>query len=221
LDSLWPRYGLAPPVDLDAAFGRRAARHLEIGFGNGEALLAMAQTHPENDYLGIEVYRPGIGALLARVAGRGVQNLRVIRGDAAELVPSCIPDGTLAAIYIFFPDPWPKKRHHKRRLIRSSFVDVLAEKLEIGGRFHMATDWSDYAEQTLDLMESHPGFRNLAGSGCFGPRPAQRPPTKFERRGQQLGHEILDLAFERVTPLGGMGEAPVLTSCPTLHTERC
>jgi tRNA (guanine-N7-)-methyltransferase len=219
LDTLWPRFGLAPPVDLDAAFGRRAPRHLEIGFGSGEALLSMAQCHPENDYLGIEVYRPGVGALLARAAGQGVRNLRLMQGDAAELLPSGIPDGSLAAIYVFFPDPWPKKRHHKRRLIGRGFLDLLAEKLQVGGYFYMATDWADYAQQALHLLEGHGDFCNLAGCGRFAARPAERPLTKFESRGRQLGHEISDLAFERVAAPGAIGSASPPTSAGRLGAE--
>lgn len=197
LAELWPRYGVeaAGLLDLDALFGRKAQRHIEIGFGMGEALLAMAETHPEHDYLGIEVFRPGVGSLLARLAERDLHNARVCCADAVEVLQHCIPDASLSAVYIFFPDPWPKKRHHKRRLIQPAFVAMLAEKLETGGRLFLATDWEDYARQMLRVLSESRAFINLAGHESFAERPLLRPPTKFEKRGQALGHGVWDLAF--------------------------
>jgi tRNA (guanine-N7-)-methyltransferase len=200
LTALWPQYGLEPPVDLDAAFGRRAPRHLEIGFGNGDALLAMAGAHAENDYLGIEVYRPGIGSLLGRAAERGLGNLRVLQADAVEALSHIIPDAALAAVYILFPDPWPKKRHHKRRLIQAPLVALLAKKLALGGRVSIATDWAPYATQVLEVMGASSSFINLAGPNRFAQRPAERPSTRFELRGRRLGHVVHDLIFERCAP---------------------
>jgi tRNA (guanine-N7-)-methyltransferase len=198
IETLWSRYGLEPGADLDTAFGRRAPRHLEIGFGNGDALLGMAEAHPDNDYLGIEVYRPGIGGLLLRAAERGLSNLRVIQGDAVEVLPAAVPDGALAAAYVFFPDPWPKKRHHKRRLIDRPFVDLLTAKLAAGGLLYVATDWADYAEQILAVLDAHPCLRNRAAGGTYAERPTERPLTRFESRGRRLGHEVFDLLFEHL-----------------------
>ncbi|RMD71852.1 MAG: tRNA (guanosine(46)-N7)-methyltransferase TrmB [Gammaproteobacteria bacterium] len=196
LDSLWPRYGVEGPVDLDALFGRRAKRHLEIGFGRGEALLAMARAHPENDYLGVDVYSPGAGHLLRQLHEQGIGNVRVLLMDAVEVL-AWLPEASLAGVYLFFPDPWPKRRHHKRRLVQPPFVEQVASRLEPSGRFLLATDWKDYAHHMLAVMEASPHFRNLAGKG-FARRPALRPLTRFERRGRALGHEVWDLAYERL-----------------------
>ena len=200
LEALYERYGLAaegPPLDLDAVFGRRAPRHLEIGFGMGDNLLAMAAAHPENDYLGIEVYRPGMGRLLNGAAEAGLTNLRVFNADAVEVLERRIAVGALDAIYVFFPDPWPKKRHHKRRLISPPFAGLLTRKLTLGGFLYLATDWEDYAAQMLEVLNAAPGLRNTAPDGRFVARPEFRPPTKFERRGQALGHDVWDLAYLR------------------------
>ena len=199
LERLWPRYGLATdgrPLDLDAVFGRQAPRHLEIGFGKGEALLDMAQAQPEADFIGIEVFRPGAGHLLRQLEARGLDNVRVMIADAVEVLRDQIPTRSLAAVYIFFADPWHKKRHHKRRLIQPAFVDLLAERMATDGRLYLATDWQDYAEHMLAVLSASPHFRNAAGSG-YAPRFALRPLTKFERRGQHLGHDVWDLQFIR------------------------
>ncbi|OGI51688.1 MAG: tRNA (guanosine(46)-N7)-methyltransferase TrmB [Candidatus Muproteobacteria bacterium RIFCSPHIGHO2_02_FULL_65_16] len=200
LTELWPRYGVDAgdaPLDFRALFGRAAPVHVEIGFGNGDVLAAMAARHPEYDYLGIEVHRPGIGALLRRLEAAGLGNARVMRADAKEVLARNIPDAALSAVNIFFPDPWPKKRHHKRRLIQPEFAELVRRKLQPGGMLHLATDWRDYAEQMLDVLSQTPGFENTAGAGAFAPRPSVRPPTRFEERGRRLGHEVYDLSFRR------------------------
>lgn len=198
LETLWPKYGLDPgagPLDLDASFGRRAPRLLEIGFGMGDALLEMAERHPENDYLGIEVHRPGVGRLFARLEEKGLRNVRVICADAVEVLRKAIPDASLDVVYLFFPDPWPKKRHHKRRIVQPPFVALLGQKLIHGGVLHMATDWEGYAQHMLAVLSAAPGFVNTAGPGAFTLRPGERPMTKFERRGERLGHPVRDLVF--------------------------
>ena len=199
LDAYWSRFGLESSgvLDLDAIFGRRALRFLEIGFGMGDALLAMASENPGHDYLGVEVYEPGIGSLLRRLAATGVGNARVIRRDAIALLQESIPDQSLAGASLFFPDPWPKKRHHKRRIVQPFFVSLVASKLCPGGRFHLATDWEEYAQQMLDVLEAEPALVNCPGAGHFHPRPSERPKTKFECRGARLGHAVRDLVFER------------------------
>lgn len=199
LEGLWPRYGLRPEAlqDLEQAFGRPGPVTLEIGFGSGDALVALARRHPERRYLGIEVYRPGIGRVLQRLAAEGIENVRLLEGDATELLP-WLPAGVLDEILIFFPDPWPKKRHHKRRLIQPAFVVELVRVLRPGGRLHLATDWEDYALHMLEVLERAEGLENLAGPGCFATRPASRPETRFERRGRARGHRVWDLRYGRV-----------------------
>ncbi len=207
LARLLPRWGVADgegALDLDALFGRSAPRTLEIGFGNGESLAQMAAAAPEQDFLGIEVHRPGVGHLLLEIERRGLTNVRVMCGDAVEILETRIPEGALDRVLLFFPDPWPKKRHHKRRILQPPFIGRVARCLRPGGRFHMATDWEDYARQMLDTMEAAPGFRNSAGPGRFAPGPGDRPETKFERRGRRLGHGVWDLVYERC-PEGGAG----------------
>jgi tRNA (guanine-N7-)-methyltransferase len=201
LDTLWEHYGIAEcdaPLDLDAVFGRRAPRTLEIGFGNGAALAIMAAAHPECDYLGIEVHRPGVGALLLTLEKQGLENVRVICADAVAVLRSAIPDESLVAVHVYFPDPWPKLRHHKRRLIQTPFAELIARKLQAGGYLHMATDWEDYAQHMLDVLEGVPRFSNSAGAGQFTLRPAERPLTRFEQRGQRLGHRVWDLIYTRI-----------------------
>jgi len=199
LEELWQDYGITGEgvLDPDAIFGRRAPLHLEIGFGMGDALLEMARAHPENDYLGIEVYLPGVGRLLQRLREMEITNVRIDRRDAF-VVLDCLPDHCLARVYLFFPDPWAKTRHHKRRLVQTAFVKKLEQVLECGGLFHAATDWGDYARHMIGVMEAAEGFINQAGSGKFYPRPAERPVTKFERRGLRRGHEVRDLLYERI-----------------------
>ncbi|MEJ2480507.1 MAG: tRNA (guanosine(46)-N7)-methyltransferase TrmB [Acidihalobacter sp.] len=185
-------------LDLTEVFGRTAPVTLEIGFGNGESLATQAQAHPERDYIGIEVHRPGVGHLLQVVERLGLANLRVFEADAVEVLEQCVADDSLAVIQVFFPDPWHKKRHHKRRLIQPEFVALLARKLAPGGRIHLATDWRDYAEHMCEVMEAVPELANLHGPRAFAPQPTDRPPTKFEQRGKRLGHGVWDLIYRRV-----------------------
>jgi tRNA (guanine-N7-)-methyltransferase len=200
MDVLFPRFGIEAGegmLDLDSVFGRSAPRILEIGFGNGESLAEIASNHPENDYLGIEVHRPGVGHLLMRIEELGLTNLRVMCADAVEILEKQIPDGSLDALYLFFPDPWHKKRHHKRRQVRPEWAQLVRRKLKIGGRLHMATDWENYAEHMLEVLGAAEGFRNTSPRGDYVPKPDYRPETKFERRGQRLGHGVWDLVFEK------------------------
>ncbi len=200
LADLWPGYGVeysATPLDLDALFGRRAPRTLEIGFGNGEHLAKLAAAHPERDYLGIEVHRPGVGHLLMLAEKTGLTNVRVSDHDAVEVLREQIPAGGLDEVLVLFPDPWHKKRHHKRRLIQPPFVELLASRLRPGGVFRLATDWEEYALQMLEVLRGSSSFTNLSPSGDWIPRPEERAPTRFEKRGERLGHGVWDLAFAR------------------------
>ena len=198
-EELLPRFGIPyrdAPLDLDRAFGREAPRILEIGFGMGETTAHIAARHPENDYLGIEVHTPGVGSLLKRVAGAGLANVRVIQHDAVEVLRAMVPPASLDGVHIYFPDPWPKKRHHKRRLIQPPFISLLASRLKPGAYLHAATDWEDYAQQMLDVLSSEPTLVNTTAAG-FAPRPEWRPETKFEARGLKLGHRVWDVLFRR------------------------
>ncbi len=200
LATLWTRFGIDLPdgaLDLDACFGRRAPRVLEIGFGDGEALVALARQHPELDCLGIEVHRPGVGHLLLQLESEGIGNVRVMCADAAEVLEHHLPDASLDRMLLFFPDPWAKKRHHKRRIVQPAFAELVRHRLKLGGRLEMATDWEDCARHMREVMEATAGFENLAGVGRYVPRPDDRPPTRFERRGERLGHRVWDLAFTR------------------------
>ena len=201
LDELLPRYAISPElgfVDLDAVYGRHAPHILEIGFGNGAALADMAATHPQNDYLGIEVHRPGVGSLLLRIEELELSNVRVVCADAVDVLRHQICDEALDRVLLFFPDPWHKKRHHKRRLLQSEFVALLRGKLKSRGVLHAATDWEDYAQHMMQVLSEAAGWHNVAGPGQFCERPEYRPVTKFERRGQRLGHGVWDLMFERI-----------------------
>ena len=196
---LWPRYGIADdggPIDFEAFFGRDAPRTLEIGFGNGDALVALAAEHPGEDFLGIEVHRPGVGHLLLRAEALGLTNLRVASRDAVEVLGARVADGTLDNVLLYFPDPWPKKRHHKRRIVQPAFVELVTRKLKTGGRFRLATDWQPYAANRLEGLSASTALENEHGDG-YAPRPASRPLTRFERRGQRLGHEVWDLSFRK------------------------
>ncbi len=200
LTFLWSRYGVDAGerlFDFAEIFGRQAPRVLEIGFGDGVSLLQQAQMHPENDYLGIEVHRPGAGRLLHALEMAELTHVRVVCEDAVSVLRQNIPDQSLDVVQLYFPDPWPKKRHHKRRIVQPDFVQQVRAKLRDGGRFHLATDWENYARQMMTVLSSAPGYRNTAGSGNFVPRPDSRPLTKFEQRGQRLGHGVWDLTFER------------------------
>lgn len=199
LGELLPRFGvtLDGMLDLDVVFGRSAPRTLEIGFGNGASLAIMAAQAPEHDFLGIEVHRPGVGHLLQEIERLALSNLRVICADAVEVLQQHVPPASLDHVLLFFPDPWPKKRHHKRRILQASFVELIRARLKPGGNFHMATDWQEYAEQMLEVMDNAPGFSNSAGRGQYAVKPDYRPETKFERRGLRLGHGVWDLVFVR------------------------
>ena len=201
LVELWPKYGVefAPePLEHLALYGRHAPRTLEIGFGNGENLAALALAHPERDFLGIEVHRPGVGRLLRALESQHLTNVRLICHDAVEVLAQQIAPQWLQEILIFFPDPWPKKRHHKRRLLQPAFVQQLAERLVPGGVLRIATDWQPYALEMLTTLGAIARFENLAAGGTFVAPPAERQPTRFERRGARLGHEVFDLAFRRI-----------------------
>ncbi|MBL8268418.1 tRNA (guanosine(46)-N7)-methyltransferase TrmB [Steroidobacter sp.] len=203
LEELWPKYGIefsAQPLDLDQTFGRRAPRMLEIGFGAGEAMLAFAQAHPELDCIGVEVHKPGVGHLLLGAETAGLSNLRVICHDAVDVLQQQLAPGSLQLIHIFFPDPWHKKRHHKRRLIQPEFVEILARSLAIGGTLRLATDWEHYAMHMREVLDASPLFANEAAETGFVTRNEERPLTRFERRGQRLGHGVWDLSYRRLDP---------------------
>jgi tRNA (guanine-N7-)-methyltransferase len=197
---LWPVYGLpneGGPLDLTAIFGRAAAVTLEIGFGNGDSLAALAAGHPERDYLGIEVHPPGVGHLMRLGHEAGCRNLRILCADAVEALQSRIADAALDEVLLYFPDPWPKKRHHKRRIVQPAFLDLVARKLRPGGVLRMATDWEHYAAHMLETASRCTSLENLSPAGDYVERPASRPVTRFERRGQRLGHGVWDLAFRK------------------------
>lgn len=201
IDTQWSKYGLEVDgqlLDLVALFGREAPTIVEIGFGMGKSLAEMAEANPEQNYIGIEVHRPGVGALLKLVEEKGLTNIRVFNHDAVEVFEQSIPKGSLDAVYLFFPDPWHKKRHHKRRIVQPAFAQMVADHLKTGGHFHMATDWENYAEHMMEVMSVAERYRNSAGGQAYTPRPDYRPLTKFEQRGHRLGHGVWDLIFERV-----------------------
>lgn len=202
VERLWAQYGLDPAAgmfDPPGLFPGSTRLVVEIGFGMGHTLAELAARDPGNCFIGIEVHRPGVGKLLALAEEQGLTNIRVYCHDAVEVLEHCIPDAALDALLLFFPDPWHKKRHHKRRLVQPEFVRLVQRKLKPGGIFHLATDWEDYAQQMLETIETQPGWLNLAGAGCFAPRPQTRPQTRFEARGLSLGHEVRDLMFSRTT----------------------
>lgn len=197
-DALMPVYGVEfrnEFIDFGRLFGRRAPIVLEIGFGMGETTAEIAALHPETDYLGIEVHTPGVGSLLKQIGERGLGNLRIVQHDAVEVLREMIAPDALDGVHIFFPDPWPKKRHHKRRLVQPGLVALLASRLKPGGYLHLATDWQEYAEQMLAVLRAEPGMENTAAD--FAPRPAYRPQTKFEARGLRLGHGVWDMVFRK------------------------
>jgi len=200
LDELFPRFGIEAshtPIDFATMYGREAPVILEIGFGNGDTLATIARNNPENNYLGIEVHRPGVGHLLMRIEEYGLSNVRVMCADAVEVLQRQIADGTLEAVYLFFPDPWHKKRHHKRRQVQPEWTQLIRRKLKIGGYLHMATDWQEYAEHMLTTLENAEGFTNQSARSDYIERPDYRPITKFEQRGTRLGHGVWDLMFLR------------------------
>ena len=197
LNQLWPVYGVDFKPELlnfESLFNRCATVTLEIGFGNGDSLLQQTESNPQINYLGIEVHRPGVGHLLRMADDAGISNLRVINHDAVEVLQQQIPDCSLDCVQLFFPDPWHKKRHHKRRIVKAGFIQQVHQKLKPGGLFHLATDWEDYAEHMLAEMERADGFTNKAGKGYYA-KNTGRPPTKFEHRGRRLGHGVWDLLY--------------------------
>ena len=195
---LMPRYGVPfreAPVEYAQLFGRRAPVIAEIGFGMGETTATIAASHPENDYLAIEVHGPGVGSLLKRIDEGAIANIRIVQHDAVEVLRHMVAAGSLAAIHVFFPDPWPKKRHHKRRLIQPPFVTLLASRMRSGALLHACTDWEDYASSMLEVLSAEPSLKNTASG--YAVRPDTRPQTRFERRGLQLGHVVRDLVFRK------------------------
>jgi tRNA (guanine-N7-)-methyltransferase len=200
LEVLWPQYGLHADRQLEPEkiFGRKAPLTLEIGFGNGAALALMAAADPAMDFIGIEVHRPGIGRLLLELEKQGIGNIRIYREDAVQIMQHCLPPACLDRLLLFFPDPWHKKRHHKRRIVQPEFIESAASLLRPGGILHMATDWEDYAAQMLEVTQRSGAFRNCGGSDNYSPRPDYRPVTRFELRGLKLGHGVRDLLFERI-----------------------
>lgn len=196
-DELYPRYGVTPssPLDFRALFGNASPVVLEIGFGMGETTAAIAAMQPDVNFLGVEMHQPGVGALLRRIEGQQLTNVRVLRHDAVDVVERMIPAASLCGIHVYFPDPWPKKRHHKRRLLQPAFVHALAVTLARGGYLHVATDWAPYADEILPTLAAEPLLANTADG--FAPQPAWRPLTKFEQRGLARGHPVFDLLFTR------------------------
>jgi tRNA (guanine-N7-)-methyltransferase len=197
-DTLLPQFGITytpQVIDLNQAFGRSAPKILEIGFGMGETTVTIAAAHPQNDYLGIEVHTPGVGSLLKLIEEHGISNVRIIQHDAVEVLQQMIGPNTFDGVHVFFPDPWPKKRHHKRRLLQAEFVALLASRMKSGAYLHVATDWQEYAEQVLAVLSSEPMLINTADG--YAPRPDYRPLTKFEQRGLKLGHGVWDIVFRR------------------------
>ena len=202
MDECWDKWGLKledGPLDMAAVFGREAPVVFEIGYGMGLSLVTMAGAESEKNFIGVEVHRPGVGSLLNESATVGLTNVRTFNDDAVEVLKQCIPDGSLSRVQIYFPDPWHKKRHNKRRLVQPEFIDLLRPKLKIGGVIHLATDWENYAEQMMEVMSDAEGFKNMEGPQEYSLRPEFRPLTKFEKRGQRLGHGVWDLLFERVS----------------------
>ena len=197
----WPSYGLSlrdGMIEPQTLFGRNAPLVLEVGFGMGASLQEMLQAEPEKDFIGIEVHPPGVGRLISEVGKLDRHNLRVYLADAIDVLDDCIPADSLSRLQLYFPDPWHKKKHNKRRIVQSGFVQKIRTRLAIGGVFHMATDWQPYAEHMMQVMSEAEGYENLAGVGEYSPRPAYRPITKFEKRGERLGHGVWDLLFRRV-----------------------
>lgn len=201
-DQWWPTYGLSLHdglLNLETVFQRSAPTVLEIGFGMGDSLLEMARTEPEKNFIGIEVHPPGVGRLINQAGKEGLTNLRVFMADAMDVLEDCIPDASVDRLQLYFPDPWHKKKHHKRRILQPAFAQKIRRKLTSGGVFHLATDWQHYAEHMLDVMSQADGFSNLSASNTYSPRPDYRPITKFEKRGERLGHGVWDLLFQRVS----------------------
>ncbi len=213
LDEFWPRFGIEKGeslLDFKTLFGNDAPVIMEIGFGNGDATWQMAQAHPAENFLGVEVHQPGVGRLLLKMKQHGIANIRIANDDAVEFLRERVPEESLDGVRIYFPDPWPKKRHHKRRLIQSSLIELLASRMRPGALLHLATDWEPYAEHMLEVMRLSDGFVNLSPSGDFCDQPEWRPETKYERRGERLGHQVRDLLFKRIPLPNGFGAALAL-----------
>ncbi|WP_347988313.1 tRNA (guanosine(46)-N7)-methyltransferase TrmB [Methylomonas sp. AM2-LC] len=200
LESHWQTYCLPPQneANFNQIFGRQAPLIVEIGFGNGSSLADMAAANPDINYLGLEVHKPGVGHLMMLLAERGINNVRIYHHDAIEILEQKIPDHSLAGVHLFFPDPWQKRRHHKRRIVRPSFVELLTKKLMPGGYFHAATDWQHYAKDMLEILSAGSGLCNNSPDNTYCPRPDYRPLTKFENRGLALGHGVWDLIFRKL-----------------------
>jgi tRNA (guanine-N7-)-methyltransferase len=201
LNEWWPNYGLEiaqfpEEIHWQSLFNRDAVRVMEIGFGMGDSLVALAKAHPEMDFIGVEVHQPGVGKCIHQAQGLGLTNLKIFAEDALAVLAKC-PANSLDKVLLLFPDPWPKKKHHKRRIVQTPFASLIAEKLKTAGQFHMATDWEPYAEHMLETLDAHPAYRNTAGKGFFAVQGFERGQTKFERRGQRLGHAIRDLVYEK------------------------
>jgi len=202
METLWQDYGLElqqGPLDFAELFGNDGNVVLEIGFGDGVSLLQMAQAAPEKNFIGVEVHRPGVGKLINDAHHAGVSNIKVFCDDAIDVLQKCVQDNSLDGVQLFFPDPWHKKRHNKRRIVQPEFAQQIRAKLKIGGYFHMATDWEPYSEHMLGVMSAAEGYRNQAESNQFSPKPDYRPITKFERRGERLGHGVWDLVFVKTS----------------------
>lgn len=202
METLWQDYGLElqqGPLDFAELFGNDGNVVLEIGFGDGVSLLQMAQAAPEKNFIGVEVHRPGVGKLINDAHHAGVSNIKVFCDDAIDVLQKCVQDNSLDGVQLFFPDPWHKKRHNKRRIVQPEFAQQIRAKLKIGGYFHMATDWEPYSEHMLEVMSAAEGYRNQAESNQFSPKPDYRPITKFERRGERLGHGVWDLVFVKTS----------------------
>lgn len=201
-ENSWPKYGLeytAQLIDINTCFNNDNTKFMvEIGFGNGKSLAQMAQENPSINYIGIEVHGPGVGAILMEIERLQLNNLKCFQHDAIEVLENMIPNDSLNGLQLFFPDPWPKKKHHKRRIVKPDFLDLILKKFKESARFHMATDWQPYAEDAMEVLSEHQGLRNEFGVGEYAPRPEFRPKTKFEQRGENLGHGVWDLMFLKV-----------------------
>jgi tRNA (guanine-N7-)-methyltransferase len=210
LEDHWPRYGVecSTLLDLPALFGRHAPITLEIGFGNGDNLAALATAHPEQDFIGVEVHPPGVGHLLLKAAQAGLDNLRIAQHDAVEMLRNNLPPDSLDSILVLFPDPWHKARHHKRRLISPAFTELALTRLKPGGTLQLATDWTPYAEWMLEILNAVPGLRNCSADGQYMPRNPGRTATRFEKRGERLGHAVHDLCYERISLTADACAAP-------------
>ncbi len=201
IEIYWPMMGLKVEnglLNYTQTFPQQAPVVFEIGFGMGDSLIELAKTNSTKNYIGVEVHPPGVGKLLQVAADEKLSNLKIYAEDAVDVLNQCLPDESLSAVLLFFPDPWPKKKHHKRRIVQPEFVQLVKRKLAVGGVFHMATDWQPYAEHMLEVMDIAEGYENCAGASNYMPRPESRPVTKFEKRGERLGHGVWDIIFKRV-----------------------